>query len=163
MLFVSYSWLDGEPDFKVLEFVNYLRKSGYNAKCDVIFKQQETALNLDNMMNGALSKAKKVIIVLTKKYKEKADLLVGGVGKEFKYIVGDIERNKKKYILVSLEPINQNLLNCIVPKLFKGRDVTDLTKEEGYKSLFAKLNDTIEYKFADVAAVKPNVNPTIIK
>ena len=50
MIFVSYSWIDKEPNMEVLNFVAYLRTKGYEATCDIMFMEEETAISFPKMM-----------------------------------------------------------------------------------------------------------------
>lgn len=161
MIFVSYSWENREPNIKVLEFVAYLRSSGYNVECDIMYIQQETALSFPKMMAECLKKAEKVILVLSEEYKRKADLFSGGVGEEYLYIIEDIKENKNKYILVSFEAIKDNTLERIVPDFLRGREIVDLVADEynDYKKLFLKLDNAKEYIFPDVNSKKPYFEP----
>lgn len=151
MIFVSYSWTEQYPDSTVLSFVEDLRLNGYDATCDVMYIQQETAINFTEMMANALFKADKVIIVLSRKYKEKADGFIGGVGDEYRYIISDIKEKKQKYILVSFE-INYNE---VLPDFLKGREVVfinsyDTNLDSKYGKLFHRINNQNDYIFSPV-------------
>ena len=71
-LFVTYSWINDKPDENAKNLVVALREKGYNAVCDELLKQSKTAPDLNEMMAVGFQ-AKKVIVVLSEKYKEKAD------------------------------------------------------------------------------------------
>ena len=149
MIFVSYSWINDEPDKMVLDFVADLRKNGYDAECDLMQIQKESAISFMEMMAVNLKKAEKVIVVLSKKFKEKADSFVGGVSEEYRYIISDISSNKKKYILVSF---NENR-DEVLPDFLRGREVVLCRGElSDNDKLLHKLNETNEYEF-------PPVNP----
>jgi len=146
-IFISYSWHVKEPDDSVLNLVAKLRIDGYNAICDVIRLQEETAMNFNQMMAESFSSANKVIIVLSQSYKEKADSFRGGVGEEYKFIISDITSQNKKYILVSYE----NNVDLVMPNFIKGRQVVFLPRQ--YDLLLHKLNDTSPYRFPNVGNV----------
>lgn len=160
MIFISYSWENKSPNINVLEFVSFLRCNGYDAKCDVMYMQQETALSFQKMMAECLREADKVILVLSEEYKNKADSFSGGVGDEYQYIIKDIKENVNKYILISFEAINNNL-DRIVPDFLRGREVVDLVADENndYKKLFLKLNNEKEFQFPDVNPNKRHILP----
>ena len=61
------------------------------------------------MMHKAMTDYYKVIIVLSKGYKEKADNFKSGVGQEYQLIINDIIENTTKYILVSFEGIPNDI------------------------------------------------------
>lgn len=163
-VFVSYSWKNDTPNEKVLQFVNFLRNQGFEAKCDVMYMQGETAISFPEMMAKAFKEAEKVIVVLNKEYKEKADSFRGGVGDEFRYILTDMKEKSCKYIFVSFEKILDGILNSIVPDFVKGREVVDLVKDEqeGYIKLFSKLTGEIQYEFAEVSQEKVNVEKKVL-
>jgi hypothetical protein len=123
-IFISYSWVNDEPNENVLYLVAALREKGYNAVCDVILSQRETAINFNKMMAESLKKADKVIIVLSEEYKRKADSFIGGVGDEYQYIVEDIKNKPQKYILVAFE----NDRNKVTPDFLRGRDLLLLAR-----------------------------------
>jgi len=150
-IFISYSWVYDRPDESVMHLVAQLRSDGYNAICDVLRLQEETAMSFNVMMAKSFLRAKKIIIVLSKSYKEKADSFKGGVGKEYEYIISDIAENKNKYILVSFD----NDIPSVLPDFIKGRQVVSLYKH--YDLLLHKLNDTLSYVFPPVGdeKVKP--------
>ncbi|NCC80793.1 MAG: hypothetical protein EOM04_00770 [Clostridia bacterium] len=155
-IFVSYSWDTDAHQEKVISLVNFLRSKGHEAECDIVKIQEETSINFQEMMALELSKSKKVIIVLSKEYKRKADLFLGGVGIESRYILDDINKNKKKYILVSFEKLDQSLLSEIVPNFLRSRDIVDLISDEknDYFKLFSKLNDLPQYHIEEVSVDK---------
>lgn len=155
MIFVSYSWVNNEPNMDVLNFVAYLREKGFHATCDVMFMQEETAISFPKMMAQKLKEADKVIIILSKEYKEKADSFKGGVGIEYNYIISDIEKNVKKYILVTFDSDIQN----VTPDFIKEREVISLIKDEEqtYEKLFYKLYDKPEYIFPEVSKSAPEL------
>jgi len=147
MIFVSYSWVNKEPNMEVLHFVAYLRTMGYDATCDIMFMEEETAINFPKMMAKSLKEADKVIVVLSKDYKEKADSFKGGVGKEYNYIIEDINNNPRKYVLVTFS----TEIESVVPDFLQGREVVSLSQnEESYKKLFYKLSDKKMYHFPEV-------------
>ncbi|MFT4073647.1 MAG: TIR domain-containing protein [Dysgonamonadaceae bacterium] len=159
-VFVTYSWDDDNHCDKVISFTNFLRQSGFNAEIDQMLIQEETAINFKKMMHRAMTDYKKVVVILSKGYKEKAEAFKGGVGNEYELILNDIEENPNKYILVSLDGIKNN----IIPLFFKGREIVDLSENtnEKQQKLFAKLQDIKQYQFADVSGSKPIIQQKVI-
>lgn len=160
-VFISYSWDDKMHEDMVLSFTNFLRENGFDAEIDKMLSQKETAINFMKMMHQKMNDAQKVIIVLSKGYKTKADTFKGGVGKEYSLIINDIESNDRKYLLVSFNGIE----NEIVPFGFGSREVIDLSKdkENGYEKLFSKLTDNELYQFSPVAKEKKTVTRKTIE
>ena len=160
MIFVSHAWLNEKPDEQVLSFVDFLRDNGYDAQCDVMLRQRKTAISFPEMMATSLATSEKTILMLSENYKKKADGFAGGVGEEYRYIIGDFASNSDKYILVSFDGITDN----IIPDFLKGRDVIDLKKDimNGYKELFSKLSSNAIYHFSEVALHKTVPEPEAI-
>lgn len=102
-VFVTYSWESEEHNDKVLSFTDFLRSQGFSAENDKFHSQNETATDFNKMMHQAFTDYKKVIIVLSKGYIEKATKFKGGVGNEYSMIIKDIETSVNKYILVAFE------------------------------------------------------------
>lgn len=161
MIFISHAWKNGKPDPRVLQFVDFLRKNGYQAECDVLYQQQKTAIHFAEMMADALRKAEKTIIVLSENYKMRSDSFQGGVGTEYRYIIDDFSQNENRYILVSFDGRSQN----IVPDFLKGRDIVDLSEDEKdeYRELFSKLAGVPKYEFSPVAEVRTTPLPQKIE
>ncbi|PSK90821.1 toll/interleukin-1 receptor domain-containing protein [Taibaiella chishuiensis] len=156
-VFISYRWDTPEHEKKVVEFTEHLRKSGIDAEIDKMLSQKETATNFGAMMHKAMMYPK-VIVVLSKGYKTSADTFNGGVGTEYQLIINDINKQGKKYILVSFDGRPDE----IIPFGFIGRDIIDLSKPDGEEKLFRKLLDQDEYVFSEVSPDKPSFEPVQI-
>jgi len=152
-VFVTYSWDSEEHNEKVIAFTNFLRDQGFDAEMDKMYSQKETAADFYKMMHQAMTDYSKVIVVLSGGYKEKAEKFKGGVGNEYGMIIKDIEANPKKYILVSLEPITDN----IMPLQFKGRHVVNVSDKSNLNELYAKLQDEDVIEFSEVGKSKPTI------
>ena len=157
-VFVSYCWESEMQNQKVIAFTNHLRENGFEAQLDRMLSQAETATNFIKMMHKAMSEHPKVIVVLSKGYKEKAETFKGGVGEEYSILLNDISGNPKKYILISFEEISDS----IIPLGLKGRDIVDLSKPGEEKRLFLKLLDENEFEFSEVASEKPRIAKKVI-
>jgi hypothetical protein len=157
MIFISHAWNNGQPDPKVLQFVDFLRKNGYDAKCDIIFQQEKTAIHFTEMMADALRQAEKIVIILSEDYKVKADNFQGGVGIEYKYIIEDFAVNENRYVIVSFNGRERN----IIPDFLRGRDIVDLCIDEKneYRELFSKMSGVAKYQFSPVSEIK--TTPTV--
>lgn len=156
-VFVTYSWDDAEHEEKVHAFTNLLRDNGFHAEVDKMLIQSETAKDFKVMTHKGMTDYRKVIVVLSEGYKEKAEKFKGGVGTEYSFILKDIEDNPNKYILVSFSGID----NSIVPLFFKSREIIDLrtNNDEEKQKLFSKLLDINIYQFNEVASSLPQINP----
>lgn len=156
-VFVTYSWDSEEHNEKVIAFTNFLRDNGFNAEVDKMIIQEESAKDFKIMMHKAMTDYKKVIVILSSGYKEKAEQFKGGVGNEYALILKDIEENANKYILISFDGYK----NEIIPLLFKDREIINLSEnnEEEKKKLFAKLLDKKLYQFVEVADNLPVIEP----
>ncbi len=151
-VFVSYAWGDTEHEMQVLEFTDFLRKKGFHAEMDKMISQRESTINFKKMMFQAMQ-YQKVIVVLSKNYKLKADSFHGGVGTEFQLLINDIEDAPTKYILVSFNGFSDE----IIPFGLKGYEIVDLSNEAGVKKLYRKLMDEDRFIFSPVSPEKPNL------
>ena len=157
-VFITYSWDSEEHIEKVVSFTNHLRDEGFEAEMDKLHTQNETATDFYKMMHQAMTDYEKVIVVLSKGYKEKAENFKGGVGNEYNLILKDIETQNNKYILVSFEPISDE----IAPLNFKGRHIFVLNDTKNLNELYAKLQNVKTIEFAEVGKKKPIIEKTVI-
>lgn len=156
-VFVSYCWENEAYKEKVISFINYLRETGFGADMDIKFMQEESSVDFNRIMHKGIMKYDKVIILLSENYKIKAEDFDGGVGKEYRYILNDIEKNVNKYILASFFKLTKEIIENITPIDFLGREIVDLPKDEteGFENLFGKLTESEKYVFSDVASETP--------
>ncbi|WP_224995497.1 SEFIR domain-containing protein [Cesiribacter sp. SM1] len=150
-VFVTYSWDGEEHEKKVLSFTLYLIEKGFDAKVDKIELQEQTGLNFRRMMHDIFLHSDKIIIVLSKNYKKKAENNEGGVGIEYGYILNEINENSKKFILVAFEPYSKD----IIPIGFKGIDVTHLSDAKAMNKLFALLLDKKTFNIPEIGKDLP--------
>ncbi len=163
-IFVTYAWEDENHNSKIISFVNFLREKGFDASMDRKNSQNETAINFNKMAAEGIQNADKVIVVLTEKYKHKANKFEDGVGFEYQMILEDIKQNTNKYILVSFGELK---LNKITPTGLTGRDVLNLKidqDENNFNTLFAKIKQQNIIEFIDVSSkdieiVKLDIKP----
>ncbi|SPY35874.1 SEFIR domain [Porphyromonas cangingivalis] len=162
-VFVTYAWENEEHNDKVISFVNFLREKGYNASMDRKESQEETATNFNKMMIQNIQNSEKVIIVLSPKYKEKADTFTGGVGFEFGMVLEELKIHINKYIFVSF---GTEKFEDITPLGIAGREILDLKKDQDqneFNELFAKLDNKSTIVFSDVNEEKVEVKIKEIK
>ncbi|MGK0363996.1 MAG: hypothetical protein ACI85O_001050 [Saprospiraceae bacterium] len=153
-IFVTYRWEGKDHSNNVIGFVNYLRENGYAAEMDQMLSQEQTSIDFVKMMHKGMTDYKKIIVVLSKDYKKRADNFKGGVGTEYGLIIKDIEDNPQKYILVSFNGISDE----ITPLNFKGREIIDLNEPENYNRLHSKIQDKRQITFSEVGAEKPKIS-----
>lgn len=162
-VFVTYAWENYEDNDKIISFVDFLRKKGFEATMDRLSTQTETATNLNKMMVTGIHQADKVIVVLSSKYKKKADAFEGGVGNEFQIILEEIKTKINKFIFVSF---GDNEFANIVPTGITGRDILDLKKDQDeneFNLLFSKIQSKNIIQFSDVEENIPEVKIKEIK
>ena len=134
-----------------------LRESGYETKCDVMFAGDRTSIHFKQMMAENMQKSEKIVVVLSEKYKRKADAFEGGVGVEYKYILEDIDINIKKYILVSFK---NSMDESEIPDFLRGREIVYLNNS--FETLLYRLDDVPEYIFPEVSKTKLKMEPSIV-
>lgn len=162
-IFVTYAWDDNSHNDKVISFVDFLRKKGYDASMDRKFSQEETSINFNKMMVEGIQNSDKVIIILNPKYKEKADKFDGGVGIEIQIILEEIKSNPNKFIFASF---GVNQFSEIVPTSLSGREILDLKKDQDetdFNILFAKIESKNILQFSDVSKETNEIKTVEIK
>lgn len=161
-IFVSYAWEDQEHNDRVISFVDFLRKKGFDASMDRRESQIETAVNFNSLMINGISSSDKVIVVLSKKYKEKGDSFQGGVWQELNMILQDIKKNSNKYIFVYWGYDNRD---DITPLALSGRDILNLKDDQDneFNNLFAKIKQLNLIEFSEVGNDSNIVNKMKIK
>ncbi|MEN2416163.1 AbiTii domain-containing protein [Flavobacterium mesophilum] len=162
-VFVTYAWEDNNYNDKIISFVDFLRKKGFDATMDRAATQNETATNLNKMMVTGINQADKVIVVLSAKYKKKADVFEGGVGTEFQIILEELKTKINKFIFVSF---GDEEFEKIVPTGIIGREILDLKKDQDdndFNLLFSKILSRNVIQFSDVEENIPEVKTREIK
>lgn len=120
-VFISYAWENDEHNEWVKGLANLLIDHGINAILD---KYDVSPWDrIPHFMEQAVTKADKVLIVCTEKYKQKADNRNGGVGYEEHIISEEIMRGNERKFLVILK--NGDGLSAI-PNCLKGKNYYDL-------------------------------------
>ena len=162
---ISYAHESKEHDEKVIGFVNLLRaKYGYNVIMDQLLKQEQTAIDFNEMMSKLIADSKKVIVLLSRIYKKKADAFEGGVGKEYRIIFEQIDKIKNKYIFITFESLKKVSIDEIKPSAIGNREILDFSEgEEQWEDLFSKLSDKPIYLFSEVANEKKQPHQKIIQ
>ncbi len=161
-VFVTYAWESEDHNDKVISFVDFLRKKGYDASMDKKESQEQSATDFNEMMINGIQNSNKVIVVLSKKYKEKADQFNGGVGFEYKIILEQLKKTKNKFIFTSFgsDPIGE-----ILPTGLGNIEVIDLKEDQNQKFnlLFSKIETKSVIEFSEVSKTKVEVKVKKIK
>jgi len=149
-VFVSYAWEDEEHNSKVISFVDFLRNRGFDASMDRKKSQEETSVNFNQMILDGIQNSDKVIVVLSKRYKEKADKFEGGVWQEFSIVIEEMKQKKNKYIFVYF---GKEEREHVAPTAILGLEVLNLKKdqdENNFNDLFAKIKEENTINFSEV-------------
>lgn len=162
---ISYAQDSDEYNEKVIGFVNLLRTEyGYNAIMDQLLKQEQTAIDFNEMMSKLILNSDKVIVLLSSKYKQKADAFEGGVGREYRIILDEIDKKTHKYIFITFDPLKKINIDDIKPSGFGNREILDFSDgSEQWNELLAKLSDSPIYQFSEVADVKKKPKQKVIQ
>lgn len=144
-VFVTYAWEPENSEFEeyqkeVYKFTNKLRDNHFDASFDLA----ESSNNWSQIMINGLQKDK-VIVLLSKEYKRKADKTVNsGVSFESKALMELLNTYPEKVILARLPSQKEYSIAEIKPICFPGENVIDLsndTKTDGYNLLYCRLLD----------------------
>lgn len=149
-VFITYAWSDEEFNTKILSFVDFLRKKGFDATLDRKKSQESVAINFNKMMIDGIVNSDKVIVVLNKKYKERAEKFLGGVDTEFQIIFEDKKANPNKYIFVSFGDEN---VKDILPLAIGGTEILNLKKDQddnNFNVLFSKIKEEQIINFSNI-------------
>lgn len=142
-IFISYSWNNEEYKQRVVKLSNELSSCGYNVFIDKRKMQEEYSLDMKVMMHEQITKADKVIVLLSEGYKMKAEQFMGGVGQEFSLILTDICNSKKKYILCCLDSFTTT--SDIAPLAFQSRYIHCLSNDTDHRILQDLIEDKLDY------------------
>jgi len=156
-VFISYSWDNDSHVEWVLKLASQLTYNGV----DVLFDKWDIAKfgkPLPNFMEQSISKAQRVICVMTPNYKKKTDKLVGGVGYEYSIITSEIFSNigTSKFIPIIREGIDSES----IPIALRGRNYCDMRNDKEFDE---KLRDLLRDIFNEKKHPKPRIGkkPTL--
>lgn len=157
-LFISYSWDSEEHKNWVRQFTNDLIKNGI----PTILDQYELKLghNMKNFMPESISKADKILIILTENYKLKAENLTGGVGFEYSILREDLFSNIKNNDKI-IPIIRQGNVKETMPVFLNQFLGMDMTSQEMYEE---QLNLLVRELYNEPINKKPllGVKPDFI-
>jgi hypothetical protein len=150
-IFISYSWTSNDYVERVRELAEELGNHGMDVELDQwSLKEGDDKFHyMELMVNDPT--IDKVLILLDKKYKEKADGREGGVGTEATIMTPKVyadvveKRGKQKFIPVIMER-DPDTGKEFVPAFLDGRKYTDLSDSEHYAEKFEELVRAIHNK-----------------
>jgi hypothetical protein len=135
-VFISYSWEEPEHTDWTIKLANRLTKDGIN----VIFDKYDLGIgdNIPYYMEKSVERANKVLVILTPKYKEKADERKGGVGYEYSLINADLfgrlaSNNKILPIL------RKGDFDSSIPKILRQFFVCDMRSDFAFEKDYSEL------------------------
>lgn len=149
-VFVTYSWEKPSDSsdknaylIEVRDFVKKLRDNGYPATFDLeLYKKTHNWTDI--MIQGL--QMDKVIVLLSKEYKRKADDWEKETGVKFEShaLVERFKRDRQNIILAKLPSQHDTSVEELRPICFSGENVIDLSSSEltnGYNLLWLSLNN----------------------
>lgn len=136
-VFISYAWEDEESNNWIQEFAHALMKEGINVYYDR--KDLTYGDSISEYMEKNIENADYILVICTKKYKEKSKLRIGGVGYEVNIIVNQImnDKNKKKIIPI----LREGSQETSIPLFLSGKYYIDFSSQENYSENIKKLVD----------------------
>lgn len=149
---ISYAHDSNEYNNQVELFANQLRTIGFQVKTDKILQEEQTACDFNELSDKLITDADKVIVVLSKKYKNKADRWEGGVGDEYRIIRNEINNKPKKYIFVTFEKLSKTDSKSITPSGLGNREVLEIPENiDNFDELFDKIEDQQTANFQNIS------------
>ena len=164
-VFITYSWDTPEHKNWVRSIADNLISSGVQVLLDQYDIQPGESFT--HFMESAISKADKVVVVLTPQYKDKSIERKGGVGYEQQIISGEIMSgiDRKKFIPLMRYGKYEAGEDCAVPPHFMGIstiDFRDPSKEaESLEQLLRVIYDEPKY-VKPLLGNKPNFEKEVI-
>lgn len=153
-LFISYSWSSQEHEFWVIDLATRLRESGI----DVILDKWELKEGHDSIafMEKMVTdpSIQKVAVISDKKYAEKADGRVSGVGTETQIISREVYEKQDQNKFVAVLPERDGEGKPFLPTYYKGRIYIDLSSPDHYADEFERL---VRWVFDKPLHVKPEI------
>lgn len=150
-IFISYSWSNNDYVTRVRELAEELASNAMEVELDQwsLKEGDDKFVYMEQMVNDPT--IDKVIILLDKKYKEKADGREGGVGTETTIMTSKVyadvveKRGKQKFIPLIMER-DPDTGEAFVPTFLDGRKYIDLTDSDHYAERFEELVRAIHDK-----------------
>lgn len=138
-IFISYSWTTPSHETWVINLAERLMSDGVETIIDKwhLKEGNDKFTFMESMVNS--DEIDKVLIILDKKYSEKADQREGGVGTETQIISPQIYKNvsQEKFIPIVAER-NENG-EAFIPTFLEGRIYIDLSSTDNYEENYESL------------------------
>ena len=133
-VFISYCHDGADFDSWVGQFAADIRAKGINVITD---QNMSFGTDINHFMEQSIANSNRVLIIVTKKYKERADGRVGGVGYESCIITGELvnDQNTNKFIPVIKE--GQGIQ--YYPKYLGNRWGANMQVPEQYRSMLEAI------------------------
>jgi hypothetical protein len=138
-IFISYSWTTPKHEDWVINLAERLVSDGIDVVIDKwnLKEGQDKFDFMETMVKS--TEIQKVLIILDKKYSEKAELRTGGVGTETQIIspkiYGDVSQEKFIPIVAEKDDIG----NAFVPTFLESRIYIDLSDQNNFEDNYEKL------------------------
>lgn len=137
--FISYSWTTEKHEDWVLQLANRLMQDGVDVKLDKwhLKEGQDKFAFMESMVTS--DDIHKVLIILDKKYAEKADARLGGVGTETMIITPTVysDAHQEKFVPIIAEVDDNG--QPYLPSYLSGRVFIDLSTTENLENNYEKL------------------------
>jgi hypothetical protein len=138
-IFISYSWTTPNHESWVINLAERLVADGVDVSIDKwdLKEGQDKFDFMETMVKS--SEIEKVLIILDKKYTEKADVRSGGVGAETQIISPKIYENvsQEKFIPIVSERSEEG--NPFIPTYLNGRIYIDLSEQQLFEENYERL------------------------
>lgn len=138
-IFISYSWTTPKHEDWVINLAERLVSNGVDVVIDKwnLKEGQDKFTFMESMVNS--TEIAKVLIILDKKYTDKADQRAGGVGTETQIISPKIYANisQEKFIPIVAERDEEG--NAFIPAFLKGRIYIDFSELQQFEASYENL------------------------
>jgi len=138
-VFISYSWSSPNHEEWTINLATRLVSDGVDVALDKwSLKEGHDIYNfMESMVKS--SDINKVLIILDKKYCDKADARSGGVGTETQIISPDVYRNLSEDKFIPIVTERDENGNAYIPTYLKARLYIDLSVEEHFEANYEKI------------------------
>lgn len=153
-LFISYSWSSQDHETWVVDLATRLMESGVDVILDKwdLREGHDSVSFMEKMVTDPT--IRKVVVISDKKYAEKADGRVSGVGTETQIISREVYEKQDQGKFVAVLPERDEEGKPYLPTYYKGRIYIDLSSSENYSAEFERL---VRWVFDKPLHVKPEV------
>ena len=150
-IFISYAVDKEVPQTAIDSLRNELRRSGFNAEHykSLIVKERD----LTQLMLRHMRDSDRVIVVLSKTYKKKAEGAKGGVWEEYQMIKNDIEKKPEKYIFVCFGEFDKDTMYPY--NLGNKYVISNIRTHEAYNDLVSLITGKSTYS----SDISENITP----